>query len=267
MICTPGRLLQHMNESEGLDTSNLKMLVIDEVDRLLDMGFRDTIDQIMRNLPRKTQTMLFSATVGKTLKDMMRVNLKPEHEYICIHDYDSIESLANEYNPNASAEDKLITDQLKSITPVKLLHFYMTLSIEDKLDTLFSFLKSHQKNKCIVFFSACKQVRFAYEAFKRLKLNMTMLELHGRQKQSKRTAIYYEFVERKQAVLFCTDVASRGIDFPAVDWVVQYDCPEDIQTYIHRVGRTARYKSKGNAILFVTPSEQKMIESVQSRGI
>lgn len=79
-----------------------------------------------------------------------------------------------------------------------------------------------------MFFSACKQVRFAYEAFKRLKLQMTMLELHGRQKQAKRTAIYYEFVERKQAVLFCTDVASRGIDFPAVDWVVQYDCPEDI---------------------------------------
>lgn len=110
LICTPGRLLQHMNESEGLDTSNLKMLVIDEVDRLLDMGFKETIDQIMRNLPRKTQTMLFSATVGKTLKDMMKLNLKPEHEYICIHDYDSIESLANEYNPNASAEDRIITD-------------------------------------------------------------------------------------------------------------------------------------------------------------
>lgn len=90
-----------------------------------------------------------------------------------------------------------------------------------------------------------------------------MLELHGRQKQAKRTAIYYEFVERKQAVLFCTDIASRGIDFPAVDWVVQYDCPEDLNTYIHRVGRTARYKSKGNALLFTTPSESKIIEKIQ----
>lgn len=90
----------------------------------------------------------------------------------------------------------------------------MQIGIEEKLDTLFSFLKSHQKSKCIVFFSACKEVRFAYEAFKRLKLGVQLLELHGRQKQTKRTAIYFEFVERKSAVLFCTDIASRGIDFP-----------------------------------------------------
>jgi len=180
LICTPGRLLQHMNESEGLDTSNLKMLVIDEVDRItLDMGFKDTIDQIMRNLPKKTQTMLVSATIGKNIKDIARVNLKEGYEYICIHDFDSIESLANDYS-QTSPEDKAITEQLKSITPVKLLHFYMQINIEEKLDTLFSFIKSHQKSKCLVFFSACKEVRFAFEAFKRLKLGVTLLELHGR---------------------------------------------------------------------------------------
>ena len=143
----------------------------------------------------------------------------------------------------------------------------MQVNIEEKLDTLFSFLKSHQKCKCIVFFSACKQVRFAYEAFKRLKVGVSILELHGRQKQSKRTAIYFEFVERRQSVLFCTDIASRGIDFPAVDWVVQYDCPEDVYTYIHRVGRTARYKSKGNSLLFLTPNESKFVERIDQRNI
>lgn len=207
--------------------------------------------------------MLFSATIGKSLKDMARVNLKKEHEYICIHDFDSIESKANDYND----EDKALTEQLKSITPVKLLHYYMVIPIEDKLDTLFSFLKSHQKSKCLVFFSSCKQVRFAYEAFKRLKLTQSLLELHGRQKQTKRTAIYFEFVERKSAILFATDIASRGIDFPAVDWVIQYDCPEDIYTYIHRVGRTARYKSKGNALMFLTQSESKFAEKIDKRGI
>ena len=125
LVCTPGRLLQHMNETDGLETNNLRLLVIDEVDRILDMGFKDSIDQIMRNLPKTTQTMLFSATVGKTLKDMARVNLKPDHEYICIHDFDSIESLANDYDGANSKEDKVITDQMKSITPIKLLHFYM----------------------------------------------------------------------------------------------------------------------------------------------
>lgn len=94
-----------------------------------------------------------------------------------------------------------------------------------------------------------------------------MLELHGRQKQSKRTAIYFEFVERKQSVLFCTDIASRGIDFPAVDWVVQFDCPEDVYTYIHRVGRTARYKSKGNSLMFLTPHEAAFVTKISARGI
>jgi ATP-dependent RNA helicase DDX10/DBP4 len=143
----------------------------------------------------------------------------------------------------------------------------MQIPIEEKLDTLFSFLKTHQKNKIIVFFSACKQVRFAYEAFRRLKVGIPILELHGRQKQTKRTAIYFEFTERKSSVLFCTDIASRGIDFPAVDWVVQYDCPEDVYTYIHRVGRTARYKSKGNSLLFLTPSEAKFSEKIDKRNI
>ena len=94
-----------------------------------------------------------------------------------------------------------------------------------------------------------------------------MLELHGRQKQAKRTAIFYEFTEKKQAVLFCTDIASRGIDFPAVDWVVQYDVPEDVFTYVHRVGRTARYKAKGNALLFLTDIESKFVEKIEKRGV
>lgn len=84
--------------------------------------------------------MLFSATVGKDLKDLARVNLNDDYEYICIHDFDSIESRANEYG---NQEDKAITDQLKSITPLKLLHYYMVVKIEDKLDMLFSFIKSH----------------------------------------------------------------------------------------------------------------------------
>lgn len=105
-------------------------------------------------------------------------------------------------------------------------------------------------------------MRFAYEAFRKLKMGVNLLELHGRQKQTKRTAIYFDFVEKKQAVLFATDIASRGIDFPAVDWVVQFDCPEDIYTYIHRVGRTARYKSKGNSLLLLTHSESKFVERI-----
>lgn len=145
----------------------------------------------MKNLPPKFQTMLFSATIGRQVKDLAKVNLDPTHEYICIHDFDSIESRANEYDPEGNAEDKALTDQIKSITPVKLLHYYMETKIEDKLDILFSFLKSHPKSKCLVFFSARKQVRFAYQAFKSLKLGHNLFELHGKQQQNKRTAIYF----------------------------------------------------------------------------
>jgi ATP-dependent RNA helicase DDX10/DBP4 len=215
LICTPGRLLQHMDQTVDFDATNLKLLIIDEVDRLLDMGFKDTIDQIMQNLPAKIQTMLFSATIRNKLKDLVRIKLNKDHEYISLHDYDSVEGLANEIGK----DDKSLTEQLKNITPLKLLHHYMVVNIEEKLDTLFSFVKSHQKSKILVFFSSCKQVRYAFEAFKRLKACTNLLELHGRQKQGKRTAIYYEFLERKQAILFATDIASRGIDFPEVDWV------------------------------------------------
>ena len=85
--------------------------------------------------------------------------------------------------------------------------------------------------------------------------------------QNKRTAIYFQFVEKKNAVLLSTDISARGVDFPAVDWVIQVDCPEDVNTYIHRVGRTARYKSKGNALLFLLPSETKFLEKLQARNI
>ena len=238
-------------------------MVIDEVDRILDMGFKREVDAIIRSLPKRRQTLLFSATVTKSLRELARLNLNEEPQYIQIHDFDTIESKVAHGDADMDEADK----QLKSITPTTLLHYCMMMPIEDKLDTLFSFLKSHQKQKILVFFSSRKQVRFAYQAFKSLKVSTNLMELHGKQDQNKRTAIYFQFVEKKNAILFSTDIASRGIDFPAVDWVIQVDCPENIATYIHRVGRTARYKSKGNALLMLLPSEEKFADKLSKRNI
>jgi len=252
-----------MDETADFDGSSLKVLVMDEVDRMLDMGFKQEVDQILANLPKKMQSLLFSATVTKSLRDLAKLKLGGEAEFIQIHDFDTIEQRVGD-----EVGDEEETDaKLKSITPTTLLHYYMQLPIEDKLDTLFSFLKTHQKQKILVFFSSRKQVRFAYQAFKSLKVSMNLLELHGKQDQNKRTAIYFQFVEKKHAVLFSTDISARGVDFPAVDWVIQVDCPEDTNTYIHRVGRTARYKSKGNALLMLLPSEAKFAEKLTSRSI
>lgn len=107
-----------------------------------------------------------------------------------------------------------------------------------------------------------------YESFRHLRPGVPLLHLHGKQKQSQRLEIYQRFSESKHACLFATDIAARGLDFPAVDWVVQVDLPEDIDTYVHRVGRTARYESSGKALLFVMPSEEEGLKKrFEERGL
>jgi len=149
-----------------------------------------------------------------------------------------------------------VHEHSQSSTPHRLVQSYIVCDLPHKLNTLFSFIKSHLAYKMIVFMSSCKQVKFTYEAFCRLRPGVPLMALYGRQKQLKRVGIYNDFCRKKSAVLLCTDIAARGLDFPAVHWVVQLDCPEDANTYIHRVGRTARYEKDGKALLFLLPSEE-----------
>lgn len=285
LIGTPGRLLQHFTETPFFNTDNLKLLVIDEVDRILDDGFEQSLNEILTYLPIHKQTLLFSATLTRSLKRLARLTSKSTPEYININNTDSLMqdtdnitvkneiSLLNKNNiekgvENIQSDKKSSVSQVdNSITPINLNQFYTQIETHDKIDILYSFLKSHKNSKCLVFLNSCKQVRYFYEVFKRLKLGMTFLDLHGKQKQNKRTNIFYSFLQKKNTVLFATDVASRGVDFPHVDWVIQLDCPENVQTYIHRVGRTARYKSKGNSILMVNPKEEKFIDILNNKNI
>ena len=133
---------------------------------------------------------------------------------------------------------------------------YIVCDLSRKVELLYSFIKSHLRCKILVFAASRKEVRFLFEAFRRMKPGVSLLHLHGKQKQTMRTYTYYDFIQKDHAVLFCTDVAARGIDFPAVDWVVQFDCPEDAATYIHRVGRAGRFRAKGNGLLFLLPQEE-----------
>ena len=243
LIATPGRLLQHLRETPELYFDNLKMLVIDEADRILELGFAEAINAILEYLPNTRQTLLFSATLSKSIQSLSRLSLK-SYEYI---------------NVLPNKED--------IATKKKLAQYYSEVDLYNKFNYLFSFIKSHLKSKTIVFLSSCKQVRFVYESFKILHPGVTVMEIHGKQKQTKRTAIYYTFLEKTEAVLFCTDVAARGLDFPNIHWVVQVDCPEDVESYIHRVGRTARYKSGGNGILMLLPSELKFLELLEKKNI
>jgi ATP-dependent RNA helicase DDX10/DBP4 len=231
LVATPGRLLQHLEQTPDLDVTHLQMLVLDEADRILDMGFRTQITRILDYLPTERQTMLFSATQTRKVSDLATLSLK-QPEYLGVHD--------NE----------------KSSTPESLQQSLVVVPLEHKLNAIYSFVKSHLKCKSIVFLASCSQVRHAWELFCALQPGIPVMALHGKLVQERRTKIYFEYLQKPHAVLFATDVAARGLDFPNVDWVLQADAPEDKDMYIHRAGRTARYKAGGNALLMVTPSEE-----------
>ncbi|OCK82631.1 DEAD-domain-containing protein [Lepidopterella palustris CBS 459.81] len=231
VVCTPGRILQHLSQTAGFNVDNLKMLVLDEADRILDMGFQKDVDAIIDYLPKERQTLLFSATQSKKLSDLARLSLQAP-AYISVH------------------------EGAETATPKSLQQNYCIIPLQDKLDTLWSFIQASKKSKILVFFSSGKQVRFVYEAFRHLQPGISLLHLHGRQKQTARLDVISRFSAAKTACLFATDVAARGLDIPSVDWVVQVDCPDNADEYIHRVGRTARYNATGRSIIFLHPTEE-----------
>ncbi|ROT42176.1 P-loop containing nucleoside triphosphate hydrolase protein [Sodiomyces alkalinus F11] len=229
LVCTPGRMLQHLDQTAGFDVDNLQILVLDEADRIMDMGFQTAVDALVDHLPVHRQTLLFSATQSKKVSDLARLSLK-DPEYVSVHEV---------------------------ATPSTLKQHYLVTPLPEKLDTLYGFIKANLKSKMIVFFSSGKQVRFVYESFRHMSPGVPLLHLLGKQKQLQRMEITRRFAEARHSCLFATDVVARGVDFPAVDWVVQVDCPEDADTYIHRVGRTARFERDGRSVLFMDPSEEE----------
>ncbi|KAI1081707.1 DEAD-domain-containing protein [Whalleya microplaca] len=243
LVCTPGRMLQHLDQTAGFDVDNLQIMVLDEADRIMDLGFQSAVDSLVEHLPKSRQTMLFSATQSKKVSDLARLSLK-DPEYVAVHE--------------AAA----------AATPTTLTQHYLVTPLAEQMDTLYGFIKTNLKSKMIVFLSSGKQVRFVYESFRHLQPGIPLLHLHGRQKQVARLEITSRFAAAKYSCLFATDVVARGVDFPAVDWVVQMDCPEDVDTYIHRVGRTARYERNGKAVLFLDPSEEEgMLKRLEARKV
>merc|ERR1711920_348964 len=234
LSCTPGRLLQHIDQTTEFKTTSLKVLILDEADRILDLGFTHTLNAIIEGLPYQRQTMLFSATQRKSIKILARLSLKnPENMFVHSHS--------------------------TSVTPITLKQFYIVCEIQEKIDIIWSFIKTHLKTKTIIFFATCKQANFIFELFSKLQPGVSVRCLNSKMKQFKRLKTYYEFCESKYMILIATDLASIGLDFPVVDWILQADCPENIPQYIHRVGRTARYTRSGNAVMPLLPKEKDIM--------
>ncbi|XP_072198346.1 ATP-dependent RNA helicase DDX18 [Excalfactoria chinensis] len=230
IVATPGRLLDHMQNTPGFMFKNLQCLVIDEADRILEVGFEEEMKQIIKLLPKRRQTMLFSATQTRKVEDLAKISLKKEPLYVGVDD-----------NKETATVDGLEQG-------------YVVCPSEKRFLLLFTFLKKNRKKKLMVFFSSCMSVKYHYELLN--YIDLPVLAIHGKQKQTKRTTTFFQFCNAESGILLCTDVAARGLDIPEVDWIVQYDPPDDPKEYIHRVGRTARgINGRGHALLILRPEE------------
>ncbi|KAI3916701.1 hypothetical protein MKW92_006889 [Papaver armeniacum] len=231
LVATPGRLLDHLQNTKGFIYKNLKCLVVDEADRILEANFEEEMRQIIKLLPKdKRQTALFSATQTKKVEDLARLSFQNEPVYIDVDE-------------NRSES-----------TNVGLEQGYCIVPSERRFILLYSFLKRNLSKKVMVFFSSCMSVKYHSEILR--YIHVDCFDIHGKQKQQKRTSTFFDFCKAEKGILLCTDVAARGLDIPAVDWIVQYDPPDEPKEYIHRVGRTARGEgSKGRALLFLIPEE------------
>ncbi|KAF3822522.1 hypothetical protein GH733_007896 [Mirounga leonina] len=207
----PGHLLGHMQNTPGFMYKNLQCLVIDEADRILDVGFEEELKQLIKLLPRRRQTMLFSATQTQKVEDLAKISLKKEPLYVGVDD------------------DKA------NVTVDDLEQGYVVCPSEKRFLLLFTFLNETDGLPFIL------NNQNHYELLN--YIDLPVLAIHGRQKQN-------------SGILLCTDMAARGLDIPEVDWVVQYDPPDNPKEYIHRVGRTARgLNGRGHALLILHPEE------------
>lgn len=242
LVATPGRLLDHLQNTPGFVYKNLLALIIDEADRCLEIGFEEEMHQIIKYLPKKRQTMLFSATQTTKVEDLVRVSFRNKPIYVGVHDKGLVSTVSG------------------------LEQGFVVVSSEHRFLLLYTFLRRNLKKKVIVFMSSCNAVKFYYELLNHV--DIPVLDLHGRQKQNKRTSTFYKFCKAETAILICTDVAARGLDIPAVDWIIQYDPPDEPKEYIHRVGRTARgVHGTGKALLFLLPSELGFLRHLKAARV
>ncbi|XP_010507022.1 PREDICTED: DEAD-box ATP-dependent RNA helicase 51 [Camelina sativa] len=241
LIATPGRLLDHLHNTKGFIYKHLKCLVIDEADRILEENFEEDMNKILKILPKTRQTALFSATQTSKVKDLARVSL-------------------------TSPVPVDVDDGRRKVTNEGLEQGYCVIPSEKRLLLLITFLKKNLKKKTMVFFSTCKSVQFHAEIMKIMKVDFC--DIHGGLDQTRRTKTFFDFMDAKKGILLCTDVAARGLDFSSVDWIVQYDPPDQPKEYIHRVGRTARGEgAKGKALLVLIPEELQFIRHLKAEKV
>lgn len=242
IVATPGRLGEIFENFEDVlrrSVKSLELLVLDEADRLLGLGFEEDLNKIFKKLPSQRRTGLFSATQTNKLAEIFRAGLR---NTVVIS----------------------IKENSKLSTPLKLNNHYTIVDGDNKLASLISFIKSKDNNlKYMIFFSTCACVEYFSHVIDQLLPSIKVLALHGKMKK-KRQKVFDEFRGIKSGIMVCTDVMARGVDIPEVDWVLQYDPPSAASSFVHRCGRTARIGNEGSALVFLLPNEDAYITFIKN---
>ncbi len=233
VIATPGRLISHLSLGY-VDLSNVSFFILDEADRMLDMGFSEDIMQIVKYLPKKRQTIMFSATMPTKIQQLAKTIL------------------------NNPAEVKLAVSKPAE----KIIQTAYICYEQQKLPIIRSLFQGQEPERVLVFVSSKVKVKEVTQSFRRMKLNVG--EMHSDLEQAQRDQIMRDFKNGKINILIATDIVSRGIDIDDIRIVINYDVPHDNEDYVHRIGRTARANHDGCAITFVNEKEQGRFRSIEN---
>ncbi|XP_034588657.1 DEAD-box ATP-dependent RNA helicase 17 isoform X2 [Setaria viridis] len=316
LIATPGRLLDHLQHTASFVYSNLRWIVFDEADSILELGFGKAVEDILENLGSRNgapdqnknkgehirrQNLLLSATLNEKVNRLAKISLK-NPVMIGLDDQKKPSGKTNRLGNSHTSllsdddEDRILekrndilehadaVDDFK--LPAQLVQRYVKVSCGSRLAVLLTILKSlferQISQKVVIFLSTCDSVDFHHTVLSQLEwssgpqldmdkkqkfLSCKVFRLHGNMEQDDRKKSFLGFGSEKSAILVSTDVAARGLDFPKVKYIIQYDSPGEASEYVHRVGRTARIGEKGEALLFLQPIELDYLKDLESHGV
>jgi len=233
VIATPGRLLSHINLYD-IDFSQVKYFILDEADRMLDMGFFDDIMTVVKRLPKDRQTIMFSATMPPKIRQLAKTIL------------------------NNPVEVKIAISK----PPESIMQTAYICYEPQKQMIIRHLFADEQLNKVIIFSGSKMKVKELFKTFRQMGLSVG--EMHSDLDQSQRDHIMHEFKNNRVSILVATDIVARGIDIDDISLVINYDVPHDAEDYVHRIGRTARASAKGMSITFVSEDEQYKFKQIEN---
>ncbi len=235
LIATPGRMFDLISQ-KAIDVSRVRMLVLDEADQMLDRGFIHDIQSIKRHLKQRHQTLFFSATINKEIKKLAFSQVK-----------------SNAIRIQISPDDPVS----KNVS-----HYVFFVEMDDKRFFLRRFIRDHEGAKVLVFVRTTVRAERVAKALGRS--GISALTIYGQKEQAQRLEVMDAFKSGQENILIATDVSARGIDIPNVDYVVNYDLPDQKETYVHRVGRTGRGREKGSAVSFCSEGEKNLLAEIEA---